>query len=291
MSVSSGFFNSVNGDRTYTADQMSEYFLGIIGDGVCENVGGRLAVSAGSGMSVSIASGRAFIGSKWLENSAAYNLSITGADASLNRYTAVIVRLDRANRTMMLTTKDGTSATSPTKPQMTVTSTGISEICLAYVYVPMGSTSISASNITDTRADSNICGWVTGVIEQVDTSDLFNQWQAAYQAYYNQMQAEFEMWFNALTQQLGVITYIDKSEASYTKPSAGRYVNFPEAVQSYAEGDTLIVFVNGLYRTDYTVMENEVGNIPMLQFTSNLNANDVVSFLLMKSQIGMQSIP
>lgn len=290
MSVSSGFFNAINGDRLYTAEQMSEYFLGIIGDGVCENVGGRLAVSAGSGMSVRVASGRAFIGSKWLDNSASYNLNITAADASNNRYTAVIVRLDRANRTMTLTTKDGTPAASPTKPQMTVTSTGISEICLAYVYVPMGSTSIAASNIEDTRANSNICGWVTGVIEQVDTSDLFTQWQAAYQAYYNQMQAEFETWFNALTQKLGVITYIDKSEATYTKPSAGRYVDFPDAVQSYVEGDTLIVFVNGLYRTDYTIQENEVEHIPMLQFTSNLNANDVVSFLLMKSKIGIQSV-
>lgn len=286
MSVSSGFFNSVNGDRIYTADQMSEYFSGIIGDGVCENVGGRLAVSPGSGMAVSVASGRAFISSKWLDNSAAYNLSITAADSSLNRYTAIIIRLDRANRNMYLTTKDGTAATSPTKPQMTVTTTGISELCLAYVYVPMGATSISASNIEDTRADSNLCGWVTGVIEQVDTSDLFNQWQAAYQAYYTQFTSQFEDWFNSLTQELNVNTYIEESTASYTMASAGRYVDFPSAVQDYENGDTLIVFVNGLYRTDYTIMENEVEHIPMLQFTSQLSQNDVINFLLMKSKIG-----
>lgn len=287
MSVASGFFNSVNGDRTYTADQMSEYFLGIIGDGVCENVGGRLAVSPGaSGMSVNVASGRAFIGSKWLENNADYSLNITAAESSLNRYTAVVIRLDRANRTILLTTKDGTPATSPTKPQMTVTTTEISEMCLAYIYIPMGSTSISAANIEDTRADSDICGWVTGVIEQVDTSDLFNQWQTAYQNYYDQITSAFETWFDALTEDLNVNTYIEESTATYTKTSTGRYVDFPSAVQGYENGDTLIVFVNGLYRTDYTIMENEVEHIPMLQFATQLSENDVVDFLLMKSKIG-----
>ena len=47
MSITSGFFNSVNGDRTYNADQMSTYFKGLIGSGVYENVGGALQVLAG----------------------------------------------------------------------------------------------------------------------------------------------------------------------------------------------------------------------------------------------------
>ena len=39
MTVSSGFFNSVNHDRLYDAEQVSSIFDGIIEDGVCESIG------------------------------------------------------------------------------------------------------------------------------------------------------------------------------------------------------------------------------------------------------------
>lgn len=39
MAVTYGFFNSVNGDRKYNADQMSSYFDGLVTDGVYEKIG------------------------------------------------------------------------------------------------------------------------------------------------------------------------------------------------------------------------------------------------------------
>ena len=47
--VTYGFFNSVDGDRRYTADQMSNYFKGLISDGVYEGLGSALVVTAGDG--------------------------------------------------------------------------------------------------------------------------------------------------------------------------------------------------------------------------------------------------
>ena len=94
MAITYGFFNSVNGDRTYNADQMSEYFDGLVSDGVYENVGGALQVLAGSGMTVNVQTGRMIINSKWLNNDAVVPLTITAAHATLNRYTAIVARLD-----------------------------------------------------------------------------------------------------------------------------------------------------------------------------------------------------
>lgn len=54
MAVTYGFFNSVNGDRKYNADQMSSYFDGLVTDGVYEKIGDALIVKAGTGMQVSI---------------------------------------------------------------------------------------------------------------------------------------------------------------------------------------------------------------------------------------------
>ena len=47
--LTSGFFNSVDGDRKYNAEQMSQMFEGLIGDGIFESVGGKFKVSANSG--------------------------------------------------------------------------------------------------------------------------------------------------------------------------------------------------------------------------------------------------
>lgn len=67
MAITSGFFNSVNGDRVYNAREISMYFDGLISDGVYESVGGKLQVTAtGLGMQVTVAAGRAIIDCQWL---------------------------------------------------------------------------------------------------------------------------------------------------------------------------------------------------------------------------------
>ena len=50
MSVSSGFFNSLNGDRKYNAAQMSAIFDGLIIDGVFASIGTAFAVKAAGGL-------------------------------------------------------------------------------------------------------------------------------------------------------------------------------------------------------------------------------------------------
>ena len=110
MAITYGFFNSLNGDRVYNADQMSMYFKGLIGQGVFEDVGGALQVLANSGMTVQVQTGRAIVGPnlKWLENDAPYDVSINASHVTLNRYTAVVVQCDVTNRTISIITVDGT---------------------------------------------------------------------------------------------------------------------------------------------------------------------------------------
>ena len=110
MSITYGFFNSLNGDRKYDADQMSEYFDGLVSNGVYENVGGALQVLASENMEVNVSTGRAIINCKWLKNDAVLTLNIEQSHPTLDRYTAVVARLDVANRLITITTKDGTPA-------------------------------------------------------------------------------------------------------------------------------------------------------------------------------------
>ena len=69
MAITCGFFNSIDGDRLYNADQMSTYFKGLIGQGVYNSVGGGLQVVAANNFSVDVKTGRAIVGDvlKWIE--------------------------------------------------------------------------------------------------------------------------------------------------------------------------------------------------------------------------------
>lgn len=188
----SGFFNAVNNDRVYNAEQMSNIFEGLITDGVYASVGDKLAVSPSSGMAVQIGSGRGWFKRRWVDNSSPYQLTLEASDVTLNRYCAVCVRVDTTDgvRSAVPYLKYSDYATTPTKPTMT-RSEKVNEYCLAYVYIPAGSSAVTAANIEDTRGNNNLCGWVTGLIEQLSTTTLFSQWEAI-----------FADWFINLTDKL-----------------------------------------------------------------------------------------
>lgn len=251
MAVTYGFFNSINGDRTYDADQMSEYFDGLVSNGVYESVGGALQVLAGSGMTVEVQSGRGLINCKWLNNNNVLTLNLTPANAILNRYTAIVLRLDIVNRLMTITTKDGENASSPVKPTMQNDAYMV-ELCLAYVYVGAGVSSISQSNIEDMRG-SSLCSWVTGLIEQVDTSQLFLQWQTAYEEQYE----VFEEWFATLTQELKINTYIEQyNKRVVLQSGVSNIIPLDMTGYTFDSDDVINVYINGLFATvtdDYTI--------------------------------------
>lgn len=157
MAVTYGFFNSVNGDRKYNAEQMSEYFRGIINEGVYQHLDGGLAVTAGTGLAVNVAAGRAIIQNRWIQNSAAMSLTIAAASETYARKDAVVIRLNWSSRAISIAVKTGTPAASPVAPSMTRNSTTY-EMALAYVNVAANATSVT---VTDKRSDSTVCGWVT----------------------------------------------------------------------------------------------------------------------------------
>lgn len=158
MSVESGFFNSVNGDRTYNADNISNFFGGILNDGVFKNYNGDLAVTAGSGLSVNVAGGKAMIFSKYILNTGQLNLPLAGA-SSMPRYDAVVIGVDLENRIGEIYIKTGTPGVTPSYPTILNTDNA-KELCLAYVYVAAGATTIINANIIDSRSDTSVCGYI-----------------------------------------------------------------------------------------------------------------------------------
>ena len=188
MAWTSGFFNSNNGDRVYNSEHLSDIFSGLITDGVYESIGNKLAVQHNSGMVVHINTGKGWFYNKWVENDAPYLITLEDSDVTLNRYAAVGIRVDRNNsvRNAVPFVKYSAFASSPVKP-VPERSELVREYVLAYVYIKAGVNEIKASAIEDTRGNTELCGWVTGLIKQLDTTTLFEQYDAIFKEWFNEL--------------------------------------------------------------------------------------------------------
>ena len=208
MATSYGFFNSVSGDRLYNADDVNSFLEGLVGDGIYANVDDMFAVTSGIGMQVKVAAGKASLDHHWFKSDAIETLEIGAAHAVLKRYDVVAIRLNYSTRSIGFTVIQGTPATSPQVPNIR-RDDEFFDLALAYVYVGAGVTAISQSVITDVRLNSAVCGIVTGIIDQLDTSTFMLQLQAWMDA----EKTAFETWFATLTEQLEVNAYVQE----YTK--------------------------------------------------------------------------
>lgn len=299
MAITYGFYNAIKQsdgtyDRVYNSEQISNMFEGLVTSGVYESVGDALIVKEKSGLTVEVGTGRIVMSDgKWMRNDAKLDITLAAAHLTLNRWSAIVVRADRTNRTITIVEKAGTAATNPAKPTMTVSQT-IEEKCLAYVYIGKGVTTITQTNITDVRADASLCGWVTGVIKQVDTSELFLQYQSAYeqqlatmQAWQTTQQAAFDTWFSALTDQLQVNTYIQKYHKVIDIGSSNGVFPLDMAGYTYEASDVLFINVNGVMLTEAYDYLLDTSKTPVeIHTNANLDAENILEITVLKSKIG-----
>ena len=296
MAVTCGFFNSVNDDRPYNAEQITLYFEGLISDGVYENVGDRLQVTADTGMTVNVGTGRAIIKSHWVKNDAALALTVGASDVQKNRIDAVALRYNATNREITIVIKPGTATTGSALPPPRSTGADVYELYLAYINVPKTTTAITQDMITDLRPSSD-CGWITGLVNQVDTSDLFVQYQTAYDDFLENMtdtlnnymqtkRAEFDAWFADLTQNLIVDTTIHKYQNTVSTYGTTNEVTIgiPEFA---ANDDILFVFSNGVQMVegvDYTI--SGTGDSAKIILNQPITGQNNITFVVIKSVIG-----
>ena len=190
MAITYGFYNSLNKDRVYNAEQMSSIFNGIITDGVFSTIGDALMPIAGTGMQVIVKTGKCWFNSTWTLNDALLPLDVEAADVSLTRIDAIIVEINssistRANTIKML---KGTPSANPAKPAL-ANSEHLHQYALGYVTVSAGATSITADKI-EVNVGKSTCPFITSVLQQTNIDDLFNQWNAEFTTWFENVQAQ-----------------------------------------------------------------------------------------------------
>lgn len=202
-------------DRVYLAAQFAAYFASFIGNGVYAEHSNQLQVVAmpTPQMQVGVEKGQGWINGYWYENTDTMYLPIEVADGVLNRIDSIVLRLGFAERNMWLMVKKGTPAVSPTAPEVTRTA-DYYDLQLATVSVPASSIKITQAQIQDTRMNQDVCGWVTGVVKQLDTTTLFNQFETYFQEFKENNQADYEEWTEA--QKQAWLSWVSGQETDFT---------------------------------------------------------------------------
>lgn len=299
MAIKSGYFNSVNGDRKYNAEDMSHYFDGLISNGIYESIGDKFHVTPGGNMSVNVGTGRAMIDCHWIKSDSIVNIEISAADVQLNRWDCIVIKLDMTAREMTLEKIQGVPGNPAPLPVFNDTET-VKYLWVASVYIPAGMTTVTQSRITDMRGKAR-CPYVTGLIKQVDTSQLFAQWQDACQSYYNSMTAEmtayfeqmkssYEDWFSTLTDTLTIDTYIQKYQNSYINDTETAELNIGIAEYD-SNKDILSVNINGVLfieNEEYTI--SGTGSTAKIILNNTIKPDNRITFIVLKSKIGSSTV-
>lgn len=184
------FYNSENGDRLYDADSFSEWLRKFFTTGVFT---GDLQVTATTGMGIQVGSGYCNVNGKVKMWDTPTSFTLETADDINPRIDRICIQRNDTNRDITLIVKTGTPAVSPSGTSLQ-RSDGIYELCLAEVTVGAGAVSVTQANIADKRTDLDLCGIVTGTVEEIDFTQITAQWQAYYSEFIENEMADYTEW-------------------------------------------------------------------------------------------------
>lgn len=209
MSVSSGFFNSLNGDRKYNAAQMSAIFDGLIIDGVFASIGTAFAVKAAGGLTVNVGVGKAWFDHTWTVNDSILPMTAPEAEVLLDRIDAVVLEVNGMESIRENTIKfvKGNPSSAPSRP--TLTNEGnVHQYPLCYIYRKYGTAVINQADITP-MVGTESTPFVTGILQTISLDELLGKWQDELDRFTDarsqevddwiaQEESDFTAWFNKM---------------------------------------------------------------------------------------------
>ena len=199
---------------TYDAEDVSTY--------LCTRTSGvyakdtNYAVSVTGARQITVAPGLAWINYDDFKGVSAcsreaVNLTVPDADSTLPRNDRVVLQFDTAANLTAVKLKPGTPAAAPEPPAI-LQNHNQYELGLCTVSVPAGSSVVTAADITDTRADEDVCGVMRDGVKGIPTAQL----QAQALAIMTQLSTELHAKLDALDAAIAGV----ESGSFYTKAEA-----------------------------------------------------------------------
>ena len=163
---------------TYDADDASGYLATRL-SGVY-SAEEDFSVTAQGGLSVQVSAGQAWVRPARFKGHSIImeqptTVALTAADPVRSRIDRIVLRYDAAAKKTRLQVLDGTpDSASPAAPAITRTEL-IYDLCLAEIKRPAGSTSVTAADIYDTRADETVCGVMRDGVHGIPAATLIKK--------------------------------------------------------------------------------------------------------------------
>ena len=175
MAFSCGFFNSKGLDRTYTAEDFTNYLSSIICNGILDTYGQNFKLTAEpSGLKVNLGTGKAWIDGHYFINDAIYSIDLSSyQDESLSRFVTIAILLDTSEsvRSVSLEILPGTSADSPFLPSLP-TNENKTRLLLYAVRIDPTSNILTESDWYDYRDDDDYCGYCKCILGKCKVTEL-----------------------------------------------------------------------------------------------------------------------
>ena len=207
---------------TYDADDASGYLSTRL-SGVY-SADEDFAVTANGDLTVTVSAGQAWVRPARFRGRSIIleqpeTVTLTAADTVRSRIDRLVLRYDAAAKKTSLTVLTGTTdSASPTAPEITRTAL-VYDLCLADIRRPAGSTEVTAADITDTRADEDVCGVMRDGVTGIPTAQL----QAQALAIMTQLSTELHTKLDALDAAIAAV----ESGNFYTKSEADKKFGTP----------------------------------------------------------------
>lgn len=211
MSVTYGFYNSLNGDRKYNAAQMSAIFDGLIIDGVFASIGTAFAVKAAGGLTVNVGVGKAWFDHTWTVNDSILPMTAPEAEVLLDRIDAVVLEVNGMESVRENTIKfvKGNPSSAPSRP--TLTNEGnVHQYPLCYIYRKYGTAVINQADITP-MVGTESTPFVTGILQTVSLDELLGKWQDELDRFTDARSQEVDDWI--AQEESDFATWFDKMKA------------------------------------------------------------------------------
>lgn len=248
MAFVCGFFNSINKDRLYNAEDMNNPYKRIVSNGVFARPYAESStdfqVLAGGSMKVIVSIGDGIFKDKWAQLTAPLILTLPTASTTLNRYDSIVVKIDETDsvRAGSIYVKSGEYATEPTPPSLVDTDL-IKEYRLANILVEANAEEIGQDKIEDTRPSAD-CGWITNLLWKSDITATYKQWEA-----------QFKTWFDKIKESAKIVGDITIYKQVYTTTEDNESEIAITLTWDY-NFDFLEIYVSGLLlveNTEYTI--------------------------------------
>ena len=267
MTFRSGFWNSIDGDRTYSAEDMAIPFDGVITEGVFANWGDAFKATVIDESTIAIGSGKAWFSKKWVQNDSVYQMSINVSEyaSSTEPRTAVVsldLKVEPYYRFAKFSTDEQRYYGSYEELLNAITDrkAGRNSLPLFAVNFAAGDSSLQQSNITN-LVGTSWCPYVTAPVQTVTVDDIRGKWDASYnilmkdivsnaQTKANEAESNFEASFN--TWFLTLKNQLNTNQAANLQNQITSLTNQLNKLVTTGTVENMVQFYSGGNLVDFT---------------------------------------